>query len=156
MRMLGPGRWGGRPPNPRLGINARTRHKRHFPASARAPRTKIAPRFCPAGFVAPGQHTGTPWRFAPSPWGPAHTRFAPGGERLPNAGRCGPLCEARGETARECACNSAPIQSYLLGQCLERSNRPYAYSSRPHDRCCFKWVNSMPSGNPPRSLRASR
>jgi hypothetical protein len=64
-------------PNPKLGINARTRRKRHFPASAGAPRTKSLRDF-PRGVGGARSVHGNAQALRAWSVRPAHKRFAPG------------------------------------------------------------------------------
>jgi hypothetical protein len=64
-------------PNPKLGINARTRHKRHFPASAGAPRTKSLRDF-PRGVCGARSVHGNAQALRAWSVGRAHKRSAPG------------------------------------------------------------------------------
>ena len=64
-------------PSPKLGINARTRRKRHFPASAGAPRTKSLRDF-PRGAGGARSVHGNAQALRAWSVRPAHKRFAPG------------------------------------------------------------------------------
>ena len=64
-------------PSPKLGINARTRHKRHFPASAGAPRTKSLRDF-PRGVCGARSVHGNAQALRAWSVGRAHKRSAPG------------------------------------------------------------------------------
>ena len=140
-------------PNPKLGINARTRRKRHFSASARAPRTKSL-RDLPRGVCG-----------ATSVHGNALALRAKSVGRVPNDSsrmrtrayvtRAYPVRDTAACSVRHGVRQrvSAPLPTFFYLICASNGVTVRTPTSRVPMTNVVS--NSVPSGNPPRSLGTS-
>jgi hypothetical protein len=117
-------------PNPKLGINARTRHKRHFPASAGAPRTKSLRDF-PRGVCGARSVHGNAQALRAWSVGRAHKRSAPGQSTrgfVHGPFRARPRRAAHGRytgaTARSTSTLRGGISRHIFPPAVSRCNNP--------------------------------